>query len=160
VTATLELHMIDDGGRDYDQCTGTVVSDDGNVMTAGHCVERCLRDAGAIRQDENISIVDRERMAQMTCRISIDNITYDAKVLATSDCRSGDDNKSGNSHIKCSRLDLAILKVALPVGTACFAMARKTPVARNNRGIGRLSRSKTLYAASRIAQPGTAKVDS
>lgn len=118
------------GKTGLDRCSSSVVSDEGNFLSAGHCIEDCLVKAGAIHDDEGITVVDRTRLTDLRCPMEINGKMTKVKVLATNDCRGNDKDKAGNSRVACKGLDFALLQEDdshIRSGLPCYKVSETKP---------------------------------
>jgi len=134
MAASPKIEFVDRGGNVLDHCSGSVVSDSGTLLTAGHCVEQCLSASQAIRNEEGLRVVDRSRMNAVPCLVRVNGTIMSAEILASHDCRGEDRYKTGNSRVACKGLDFAVLKVdAKNLGQLqpCFQISSRVPSARS-----------------------------
>ena len=132
LAASPKVEFVDANGKVLDHCSGSLVSDEGTLLTAGHCVEHCLRKANAIKLVDGISVVDRAHLSSARCLVRINGRISQASVLASNDCRGADLFRSGTVNVACNGLDFAVMKVDDPFLTEqpCFQVSSGTPVAR------------------------------
>jgi hypothetical protein len=109
MAATPLIELMSEDGRLDARCTGNVVSDEGTLMTAGHCVQACLERAGVFEKKQGISHVNQEKMAQVKCKIRVNGKLTEAEVLATNDCRGP--GEWTNTSPKSCGADFAFLKI-------------------------------------------------
>jgi hypothetical protein len=131
LAATPKIEFVDANGKVLDHCSGSQVSDDGTLLTAGHCVEQCLRKANAIKIVGGISVVDRALLSSARCLVRINGRISQASVLASNDCRGKDRFREGSANVTCNGLDFAILKTDDPSlrDQPCFHISSRLPVA-------------------------------
>jgi hypothetical protein len=129
LAATPRLTIKDAQGHVVGYCSGATVSGDGTLLTAGHCIDECLKAAGALTQAQGLTVVDRPKLRSVPCYVGIGSTTTKAEILATNDCHGDSQDKaSPGGGIKCDGLDFAVLKMDPSVtGSACLAVGDKLP---------------------------------
>jgi hypothetical protein len=103
-------------------CSSAVVSDDGDILTAGHCLEPCLVENDAYRRVDGFDQADPKKVADAKCYLSIDGKTVPAHVLAVNRCSEQEELSIPQAMKSCPGISYALVKVepsALDQG-ACF----------------------------------------
>lgn len=108
MAASPRLELINGRGQTQGTCASVFVSNAGHLLTAGHCMEKCLLENGALKPDNNGALVDRERLGEITCQVLINGKKTEVKVLAQSNCTS-EDFYAKESRKNCDGLDYALL---------------------------------------------------
>lgn len=124
------IELLDEQGRLQARCSSNVVSDQGTLLTAGHCVEACLKNAGVFERSGSITKVNKEKLSAITCNIRVNGQPTAAEVLATNDCRGPGDWKNG-APAECGA-DFAVLRLSDPgvlKNAGCFHVSDRNPAA-------------------------------
>ncbi len=101
VATAPNFEILDDSGRLLDRCTASVVSDHGHLLTAGHCMEKCLKPQRVYTGD---APVNSAALVGKTCNIRINGQIHKLPVLATNGCPG-----QGRWGPRCTGLDYALL---------------------------------------------------
>ena len=114
--------------KGVERCSAAIVSDQGHILTAGHCIDQCLRDNNAYTQSGGFHTVNTEVLSQVKCQIVVNNKKVDVKVLATNDCPTPEWT-SAKAPKSCRGLDYAILELDPPILSQqpCFRTSRRHP---------------------------------
>jgi hypothetical protein len=99
---------LDFEGRTLDLCSGAVVSDQGHILTVGHCLEACLRLGGS------------------ECPFKLNGEDVTLKVLATNDCSLLQWLTPGNT---CAGMDFALVQPSRPAAGSCLRVSAEPPAA-------------------------------
>lgn len=100
--AAPKIEILDNSGaRVTDRCSASVVSDHGHVLTAGHCLENCLRPQRVFDGDAPVSAAS---LIGITCNVRINGQVFKLPVVATSGCPG-----QGRFGPRCSGYDYAVL---------------------------------------------------
>lgn len=119
-TAT-HYEVLDDLGRLLDRCTASVVSDSGHLLTAGHCLENCLKPQRVYTGDAPVKAA---ALIGKSCNIRINGATHKLPVMAINGCPG-----EGRWGPRCTGLDYAVLdasglKDQFP---ACVSVSKASP---------------------------------
>lgn len=93
--------VLDDKGRLLDRCSANVVSDQGHLLTAGHCLENCLKPQRVYTGDAPVKAA---ALIGKTCNIRINGQVHKLPVLAINGCPG-----QGRWGPRCTGLDYAVL---------------------------------------------------
>lgn len=120
------LKVLDQNGKVTDQCSSSVVSDAGHILTVGHCLEGCLERAGAYRELPGFSEPDPVKLKQVNCTVEINGQRTSVKVLGISKCRRGQRFAPGAT-VNCKGSDFAILELRDPSvnSKACLKVSQR-----------------------------------
>jgi hypothetical protein len=128
--------LLDEEGHVLEQCSAGIVSDDGHILSQGHCLEKCLARAHLYKDSPDGSVVDKSKLANLKCTLSINDKKMEAHVLAINDCASFDEANFKTVTPVCNGLDYVLLKVDAKdlADFTCLkinksVLARDTPVA-------------------------------
>lgn len=70
------------------RCTATEISSAGHLLTARHCMQKCLITSGVFqwKQEQGVDyfVLNREKLGKATCPVSIDGVEENVVVEATS----------------------------------------------------------------------------
>jgi hypothetical protein len=119
-----------------------VISKAGDVLTAGHCFEKCLSDANGYRATPQGSLVDLEVMAAgVKCSVRINGQSVEATLLAISDCRLAEKFQVAGSKV-CNGLDYSLIHVNLPFKD-CLSVADRQIA--DGKGVGTIGFPTKTY---------------
>ncbi len=109
------------------RCSVAVVSDQGHLLTAGHCVERCLDAQSMYVKKNGILALDIDRLPEVRCQISVNGQPMQARVLAVNLCPSDAWLKDPKALQICGAGDYALLEL---IGkhsfrSSCFQVSRR-----------------------------------
>ncbi len=157
LAATPKIELVNASGKVIDHCSGSIISDDGTLLTAGHCVEECLARGQALTKIDGISSVDRAKLSSVSCSVRINGQIIPAQILATNDCRGADRNAASTVNIQCKGLDYAVLKIdeRFVKEQPCFHVSEKTPAP----GTGVAAIGFPPLTARQVYQPGARDAD-
>lgn len=127
MTAAPKLELLAADGSLLDACSATSVSDEGHLLTVGHCLEKCVEAAGLYRKEDGVSKVERERLIEATCRVRIDGQETRARVLAMSDCLWKGERQNAALADRCPHPDYALLKIENAQPRGCLAPGSGAP---------------------------------
>lgn len=91
-------------------CSSSITSDSGFRLASAHCFERCIHAAGGYKVLNGIHVIDKEKLNKITCKISVNGKTGQARLWAVSDCDAADLEASDKAP-KCRGLDYALFTV-------------------------------------------------
>lgn len=124
---SLRLQPLTPQGKVNNDCSAVVVSDQGHVLTAAHCLKDCLRKANAYKQESaNVERLKPE-VLPVECPVLISEKPATLNVLATADCLDAGETKALPDP-SCVTLDVALGQIATEFAPVCAVLAPSVEV--------------------------------
>ena len=120
--ASVRFQPLTTKGDINNDCSAVVVSDNGHVFTAAHCLDACLRKAGVYQAESaNVERLKPE-LLPAECPVLINEKYTIIKVLATADCIDAGVTKA-RPDPSCVGLDIALGQIAPELAPVCAVIA-------------------------------------